>query len=412
MTENSTGGTFHKPTLKRSLTTTHMVLYGLGVTVGAGIYVLIGQGAGRAGLYTPVSFVLAAVVMAFSAASFAELSTRYPVSAGEAAYVEAGFGSKLFSTLVGLCVIAVGLSSAATVSVGVSGYILEFLNLSPTIVIILLVVALGLISVWGITESVSLAALFAIVEVGGLLAIIAGGFLSEQSLLQELPKVIPGSFDPVIWSGIGAAGLLAFFAFIGFEDMVNVAEEVKAPERTLPLSIFLTLVISTAIYFLVASIAVLSGPIEELASSSAPLAVVVERLGIFPASTLSLIAIIAGLNGIIVQIVMVARVLYGLADSGKLPSLFSKINARTRTPHIATGAATLVVLLLALTFPIETLAEFTSRLTLAVFAAVNAALLSVKLRNISTPAGAYEVWTIIPAIGFVLCLGVLIASLL
>lgn len=412
MTTETTGSDKSLPQLKRSLTTSHMVLYGLGVTVGAGIYVLIGEAAGRAGIYTPMAFLLAAFVMMFSAASFAEMSTRFPVSAGEAAYVEAGFGSSTLSLIVGLCVISVGISSAATVSLGATGYIQEFLDLNSGLIVTMLIIALGLVSVWGVTESVSVAALFALIEVGGLVAIIVGGLMFDENVVRQLPTVIPDSFDLVIWSSVASAGLLAFFAFIGFEDMVNVAEEVRNPRKTLPTAIFLTLFISTTIYFLVASIAVLSGPIDELASASAPLAVVVERLDLFSPATLSLIAIIAGLNGIIVQIIMVSRVLYGLGKKRSLPAIFAKVHAKTRTPYVAIAFAVAAILTLALIFPISLLAEYTAFITLSIFALVNAALLSLKVKNIEAPENAFTVPAAVPAIGLVVSISVLAVSLI
>lgn len=184
-----------------------MVFYGLGVTIGAGIYVLIGEAAARGGLYAPTSFLLAGVVMAFSAASFAELSVRYPVSAGEAAYVKAGFNSNTLSTLVGLMVISAGVMSAAAVSVGCIGYIRQFVDLPPGVLIAAVVIGLGLISAWGITESVTLAAIFALVEIGDLMIIIVAGFLDDPTLPLKLMEVIPLTTDGAVWSGVAAPPL-------------------------------------------------------------------------------------------------------------------------------------------------------------------------------------------------------------
>lgn len=392
------------PELRRSLSLPLVVLYGLGVTIGAGIYVLLGATAGRAGIYAPVSFVVAAIVMVFSAASFAELTARFPVSAGEAAYVRAGFRSGALSLAVGLLVISSGVVSSAAITVGSTGYLQEFVDLNDQTLIFIIVLAVGAIAAWGIMESVTFASLFTIVEAGALLAIVVTGFGSRPELVAELPRLIPPLSDLGIWTAISGAGLLAFFAFIGFEDMVNLAEEVKDPKRTLPRAIFLTLVIATLIYFLVTAVAVLSVPLDELAASRAPLSLVFGHItGVSPVA-ITLIAIVATLNGVIIQIIMASRVLYGLARQGSVPIIFAQIHPRTRTPLIATGSIAVIVLALALLFPLEGLAEWTSRIVLVIFALVNVSLVLIKLRKEPAAEGGFTVKIWVPAAGFLTCL--------
>ena len=115
--------------LKRSLTLPYAVLYGMGVTIGAGIYVLIGAAAARAGMHAPLAFVAAALLMGLTAASFAELGGRMPVAAGEAAYVLEAFGSRRWAAAVGVLVIAIAVVAAAAISVGSAGYIAVFVSL-------------------------------------------------------------------------------------------------------------------------------------------------------------------------------------------------------------------------------------------------------------------------------------------
>ena len=160
------------PELRRSLSLPLVVLYGVGVTIGAGIYVLLGATAGKAGIHAPVSFAMAAIVMAFSAATFAELSARLPVSAGEAAYVRAGFGSAGLSLLVGCLVISSGVVSSAAITVGSIGYIQEFLDLDRYVLVPVILLFMGGVAAWGIKESVTFASLFTLVEAGALVAII------------------------------------------------------------------------------------------------------------------------------------------------------------------------------------------------------------------------------------------------
>lgn len=395
--------------LNRSLSLPLVVLYGLGVTIGAGIYVLLGAAAGRAGIHAPVAFVLASVVMAFSAASFAELSARFPVSAGEAAYVRAGFNSGTLSVIVGFLVILSGTVSSSAITVGSTGYIREFIDVPAPLLVVAIVLALGGIAAWGIMQSVLFASLFTIFEAGALLAIVAAGVYQDPAILSELTRVIPPLGDAAAWVGISSAGLLAFFAFIGFEDIVNLAEEVKNPEQTLPWAIFLTLGLGTLLYFMVTAVAILSVPLDELAASPAPLSFVFGHITGASPVVITLIAIVATLNGVIIQIIMASRVLYGLGKQGSVPALFARIDARTRTPLIATVVVTALVLLLALTAPMENLAEWTSGIVLVIFTLVNMALFIIKRRGTPAPEGSFTVYIWVPVMGFVTCL-ILLAS--
>lgn len=396
--------------LKRSLGLGLVVLYGLGVTIGAGIYVLLSAAAQKAGVHAPMAFVGAAVVMGFSAASFAELSARLPVSAGEAAYVHLGFGSKKLSTLVGFLVIASGVVSSAAIAAGSTGYIREFIDVPPSILVVVIVLSLGGVAAWGIVESVLFAGLFTVFEVGALLVVVGAGVWTAPTLLDDLPQIVPSIGDAAAWAGIAGAGLLAFFAFIGFEDMVNLAEEVKQPERTLPRAIFVTLVLGTLLYFMVTAVAVLAVPVSELAASEAPLSFVFERITGASPALITVIAIAATLNGVVIQIVMASRVLYGLAKQGSVPIHFAKVDPRTRTPLIATGTVAAVVLFLALLVPLENLAEWTSRIVLIVFTLVNASLILIKRQGTPPPEGAFTVRVWVPVLGVVTCLALLAAG--
>lgn len=389
--------------LKRTLTLPLVVLYGLGVTIGAGIYVLIGATAGVAGVYAPLSFVLAALVMLPSACSFAELVGRLPLSAGEAAYVREGMRSKFLSVLVGLMVVGTGTVSAAAITVGSVGYIQQFVDLPEGTLIPLIVIAMGCIAALGILESVSFAAILTLIEIGGLLLIIGAGAMAGPELLEGFLAVRPDALGDIAWSGVFGAGLLAFYAFVGFEDMVNVAEETRRPELTMPRAIFITLIVSVVLYVLVSSVAVLLVPIDDLASAKAPLGLVFERVTGLSPLTISAIAVIATLNGVIVQIIMASRVVYGLARQGSLPALLGSVSPITRSPLIATGLIAGLVFLLAALFPLQDLAETTSRITLTVFALVNLSLLAIKCRREPPPPKTFVVAIWVPVLGFVCC---------
>lgn len=396
--------------LRRALNVPLLTLYGLGVTVGAGIYVLVGATAAEAGAFAPIAFVVAAIVVAFTAFSYAELSTRYPVSAGEAAYVEAGFSSATLATVVGLAVVLSGLVSAAAVSLGAASY-LHGLTGAPTGFLTVAVVALmAVIALWGITQSVTVAAVITVVEVSGLLMVMVWGFGFSEPSGVALTDIIPpltGSH----WVGIGAASLLAFFAFVGFEDMANVAEEVKDPLHTMPRAILWTLVLATLLYIGTTTAVLMAVPLATLSASAAPLLLVFANAPDGVQQGFSIVAIVATVNGVLIQMIMASRVLYGLADRGLLPKLLSHVSAKTQTPVVATLVVGVTILLLALTFPIDALAERTSQVVLFVFVLVNLALIRIKLAG--APAERhFRVPMAVPVLGVTTSVLLLATSLL
>jgi amino acid transporter len=396
--------------LQRRLGLPLLVLYGVGITIGAGIYVLIGAVAGHAGRYAPWSFALAALCMALTVGSYAELATRFPVSAGEAAYVRAAFASRLASTLTGLLTILIGIVSSAAVALGAAGYIGQFTDWPQSLVVIALLLALGAVAAWGILESVLLASLFTLIETGGLIAIIVAGVHARLPFAEVLLAAPP--LEAATLSGIAYASLLAFFAFIGFEDLANVVEEAKLPQRDIPRAMVLTLLISSALYLAVATIAVLAVPIDTLAASPAPLSLVFRAVANISPATISVIAIVATLNTILAQMTMAARVVYGMARQGDLPRLAGHVHPKTATPLIATALIVAATLLLALLVPFERLAEGTSLATLVVFALVNLSLLRLRHRKFHTPGPHVRVPVWVPAAGFAVCLAMMAAAVL
>ena len=401
------------PGLIRRLTLTHAVLYGVGVTIGAGIYVLVGVAAGRSGMYAPLGFLAAAVAMSLTAMSFAELGTRMPVSASEAAYVEAAFRRRWLTLMMGLLVVATATISAATISAGSVGYIGVFFPIAPAWIIIGVVLSMGIVASLATTQSIAFAGAMTLIEVGGLVLIIGAGVRAgDVGMISRLPEMIPDVGDGAAWMALGGTTLIAVFAFIGFEHIVNIAEELKDPNRTLPRALFITLGVTCFLYALVVWIAVTAVDPAELAASPAPLALVFQRLTGLPLITLSVIAIIATLNGVVVHMIMIARVLYGLARQGNLPKPLGRVHASTRTPLLATGVAVASILVLTLAVPLEGLAELASQGTLAIFAGINVALIRLKTSGEPAPAGAFDCPRWSPYAGVVSCLLLLAFSLL
>ncbi|MDH4230720.1 MAG: amino acid permease [Nitrospirota bacterium] len=395
-----------EPTLRQTLSLPYITFYGLATILGAGIYVLVGEIAGQAGLLAPVSFLIAAIAASFTAVSYAELSARIPRSAGEAAYVEDAFGRKGLTVLAGVLVVFVVITSSATLANGFAGYFRFFFPVPAWLIVTAAMVSMGLLAAWGIKESAVSAAILTLIEISGLIIII---YVSRDSL-STLPERLPEIFRDVgrdTSIGVFMGAFLAFFAFIGFEDMVNVAEEVKDPQRNMPLGIFLAFVTSTILYILVALTAVLSLPLPELIGNATPLATIYERSTGKSPVLITAISLFAVVNGVLVQVIVASRVLYGLSRQGHLPELFGRINERTKTPVFSTVFVVFITLVLALWLPLVTLAQIASFVVLIVYSLINLSLVIIKKRYPS-PNGVktYPGW--IPVAGFVICAGIII----
>jgi amino acid transporter len=213
------------------------------------------------------------------------------------------------------------------------------------------------------------------------------------------------------WAGIGAASLLAFFAFIGFEDMVNVAEEVKDPRHTLPRAIAITLVVATLLYVAVATAVLFAVPVEELAGSQAPLMLVFRDEPPVFQMGFAAVATVATVNGVLIQIVMASRVVYGMADRGQLPAVLARVSPVTHTPSSATMLVVGTIFVLSSFFPIGDLAGGTSQIVLSVFVLVNLSLAALKLRNMA-PGDAFVVPVIVPILGAASSIALLVTPLL
>jgi amino acid transporter len=393
--------------LRRSIPFAGLVLYGLGTTIGAGIYALTGVVAGRVGWMTPLAFAAAAALALFTALAFAELSSRFPRAGGEAVYVLEGFRSRAFATAVGLLVVTAGIVSAAAVTVAFAAHLAALVAVPPGLAAQLAILAIGALAAWGVRESVLAADAITLIEIGGLLAVIAWGAHALPAAAPRLAEAWPR--DGADGLHLAGAAVLAFYAFLGFEDMVNVAEEVRDVRRVLPRAILTTLAVTLALYVAVAAVALAVVPPDELARADAPLVEVFERSGGAPI-VLNVIALFALLNGVLIQLMKAARVLYGMARDGALPALLGRVHPGRRTPLVATALVTAVAAGLAALLPLATLAELTASVTLLTFGLANAALLVVKRRD-PRPEGAvvYPAW--VPAAGVVASVGLLSAEI-
>ena len=370
--------------LKRSIGLPGMVFYGVGTMIGGGFYALLGKIVSSAGIFTPLALALSGALALLSAFSFAELSRRYPVSAGEVQYVDAAFGFSRLSQLVGVMVILTGVVSSATLCAATGGFLLDLTGAPSLVFIILTALLLTAIAAWGVSQSVAVVAAITLIEAGTLLLVI---LLSADSLTQApaLLGEMAASWDQLDAAALVGASFLAFYAFVGFEDMVNMAEETRNVKRTMPLAIFIAVGITVTLYLGVALVAISLEDRASLAEAHTPLALLLPR-GEYSGLVIGLISIMAGVNGALVQLVMASRVLYGMAGKQLAPAWFGRVNRRTRTPVRATLAAGVVVIILATSFSLSGLAATTSFIILGVFAMVNVALARLRWENDSTIA--------------------------
>jgi amino acid transporter len=394
--------------LRRSLGLPLLTLYGLGNIVGAGIYVLIGKVAGVAGASTPLAFVGAMTIAGITAMSYMELSARFPVSASVSVYLHRAFGRRRLSVAIGLAVVAGGITSAAALAQGFAGYLNALLSTPAALASVGLLLAVGVLAVRGISESAVTAAVLTVLEVAGLgLVIWFGRRAFAEVDVSELVRI-----DPAVgMGGVLAGAFLAFYAYIGFEDMVNVAEEARNPRRTMPVAILLALVISTVLYLLVVVVSTTVVAPAELAGSDAPLALVLERSGTpRNAALLAGIGMLAAVNGVIVQLIMGSRIVYGLAREGWITPRLAAVHPRFRTPVSATLVVLAAMVAGTLLLPLVSLAQLTSLLVLGIFTLVNVSLIVIKRRGGDRPA--FAVPAAVPYLGAVLCVGMVAAQLL
>ena len=385
-----------EPTLRRVLTTGPLILYGLGVIVGAGIYVAVGAVIERAGPAAPLSFVLAGIAAVLTGLCYAELGARFPEASGCVTYVRNGFGSDRLARLVGGAMTLAVAVAAASIARGTAHYLGVLVPLPQTVLVIVVILGFTAVAIVGVQESVGLAAAMGVIEIVGLIAAIVAGFALAPDW--DVTRFWPP--DAPAWSGVMSGAFLAFFAFIGFETLANLAEEVKDPDRALPRGIIGAVAASMLLYVAVVSAIVLSGR-----TGAHPLLMLFPGMG---AVAFALVGTIAVANGVLVQIVMLSRLFYGMARRAQLPSALAVVHPRTQTPIRATLAGSLVILVMAVLVPFEHLLAWANAITLAVFALVDLALWRLHRQG---AAAGFRVPAWLPPAGAVLCLGLLGAEL-
>ncbi len=392
------------PVLKRVVTLPLLSFYGIGTILGAGIYVLVGKVAAVSSGFTVTAFMVAFVIALLVGLCYSELASRFPESAGEATYVLNAFNSNLISSFIGWSIIATGIVSMGVLARGFMGYFSIFFPVDIHVGVFVVIFLIMLIAIWGIMQSVGFAMVVTLIEIAGVLLII---WVSTDKISQldfQQLQFIP-EFEWPIWKAIFLGAFIAFYAYIGFEDIVNIAEEVIEPERNIPKAILIAIGVTTLLYLVTALAALSSLSLEELSGHQAPFVEIVKRNSQIPVSVITVIGLIAIINGALVQLIMGSRVLYGLAEKKMAPAVFKRINAKTQTPVLATITIAIITLLVAWTLPMLTLAKLTSSLILIVFSVISVSLWVIKRRK--DPHAGFTVPAFIPVISLVFCLSLL-----
>ncbi|GAA4690610.1 APC family permease [Kocuria gwangalliensis] len=389
--------------LARTVTTGGLFLFILGDVLGAGVYVLAGEIAQISGGALWVPLLVALLLALLTAGSYAELATKYPRAGGSSHYATRAFGP-FVGFLVGFCMLSAGIVSVGALSLGFAGdYLAVFVELPTILVVVLFLGLLAALNTRGISESLGANRVATIIEVSGLLLVIALGALvvirgeADLGRLTELGTPENGPIAAVL-----AGSVLAFYSYAGFETSANLAEETKDPARSYPRALFGALIVAGVIYALVGAAASAVVPTEELAGSSAPLAQVISAAGIVPPIVFSAVALVAVANGALLTGIMSSRLAYGMAVDGLLPSALTRLLPRRRTPWVAIVVTTALSVLLALTGTIEVLAGAMVLLLLVVFLAVNASVLV--LRRDRADHRHFRVPVFLPIGGIVSCL--------
>ncbi|MGV9251902.1 APC family permease [Streptomyces sp. NPDC003697] len=390
------------PALARALTTPLLYFFILGDVLGAGVYVLVGQIAADAGGAVWVPLLVALVLALLTAASYAELATKYPKAGGASHYATRAFGP-FAGFVVGFCMLAAGIVSVAALARGFGGdYLSAFVTLPVGLVAVVFLVLLALVNARGVKESTRANVVATVIEVGGLVLIVALGawlLLRGDGDLGRLTRL--GTPEKGAAAAVLSGSVLAYYSFVGFETSVNVAEETRNPRRSYPRALFGALATAGAVYVLVGIAASAAVPTGRLAASSGPLLEVVKAAGGVPPWLFSAVALVAVGNGALLTGIMSSRLAFGMARDGLLPSALTKVLPGRRTPWAAIAATTAPALLLALTGSVAALASTLVLLLLVVFLVVNAAVLV--LRRDPGQGDHFRTPTALPVLGAASC---------
>lgn len=389
--------------LARRITGPLLFLFILGDVLGAGIYALMGVLSTDVGGVLWAPLLTALLLALLTAGSYAELVTKYPKAGGAAVFAERAYRLPAVSFLVGFCMLAAGVVSAAGLALAFSGdYLATFIDVPaiPAAIVFLAVVAC--LNARGISESVKSNVVMTVIELSGLLIVVVavsvmiGGGRGDVGRITQFPD----GATPAL--AILGGAIVAYYSFVGFETSANVAEEIRNPSKVYPRALFGALIIAGVLYALVGIASATALPPEELAESSGPLLSVVAASGVgIPDWLFSAIALVAVANGALLTMIMASRLAYGMAEANLLPGVLSSVLPQRRTPWAAIVSTTAVAMVLTLVGDLSTLAETVVLLLLFVFISTNVAVLV--LRRDTVDHDHFRVWTFVPVLGVASC---------
>lgn len=407
-----------QPKLQQTIGGWQVMFYGLGSMLGAGIYALIGRAADSLGNAVWLAFLTAMIAAMLTGLSYACVGSRYAKAGGAAYVTQHGLRKPLLSYVVGLAVMMSGLTSMATGSQAIAEQLEKAFGfaLDIKLVAIGIVFLVGCVIYRGLRESMWLNILCTVVEASGLLFIIAVGvrYWGSVNYLETAGDTVAGGPGSGITLALVMQGaVLTFYSFIGFEDILNVSEEVKNPRRNVPFGLIGAMILATLIYMAVAITAVSVVPWRELAASKTPLMDVAHKaapwLGGIDRLYLGITIFAIG-NTALLNYIMGSRLLYGMSRQGLLPAILGRVHPKRHTPHIAVFVLFGIVSLLILSGGVKQLAESTVLLLLSVFTVVNIALLVLKRRP-DEPRGGFEPPMIVPLLGALTCASLIYARI-
>jgi len=365
-------------------------MYGVGLILGAGIYVLIGDIAGIAGNAMWISFIAAAFIALFTGLSYAELSSMFPKSAAEFIFVKNAFNNNLVAFVTGWMIIFVAVVSAAAVALGFTAYLSVFFpQVDPILSASALIIILSLVNFIGIKESIWMNTVFTFIELSGLALVIIGALMLGPPPGINYFETPQHNSMPDLGMLAVASGLV-FFAYYGFENLANISEETKNAPKVIPRALLISIVITAIVYIVVAISAITLVGWKELSSSDAPLAFAIEKVfGKIGTTVLSAIALFATTNTVLMMLISGSRIIFGMARERALPYTFARVHQTRKTPWLAvvfTMIFTVAVILVS-KGSIQAIATIAVFGIFAVFGVVNFALIWLRYKqpNVARP---------------------------
>lgn len=405
-TEHVDTGPSGQPALKRVIGPKLLLFFVVGDIIGTGIYALTGQVAGRVGGALWLPFLLAFAVAFMTAFGYLELVGKYPRAAGAALYTNRAFRIPFLTFMVAFAVMCSGITSASSAAVAFGNtYLAEFISSPMPLVAILFIVGLGLINFRGVSESVKTNVVLTCIELAGLLIIIGVGVWAVLNGNGEPGRLVEVDTADQTWLvAITSATSLAFFAMVGFEDSVNMAEECKDPVRIFPKAMLWGMVVAATIYILVSVTSSLLVPADDLkaAESGALLKVIDVGAPGMPREIFSALGLFAVINSALINMLMASRLLYGMANEKIIPKQLGTVHPFRRSPWVAIVFTSVIAIVLVSTVDIGVLGGTTALLLLVVFAVVNIAVLVLRREKVEHKH--FRAPTAIPVFAAIFCL--------